>query len=416
MSGGRVLFVSGSLGLGHATRDLAVARELRNRMPSIKIDWLCASPTSEMLAEAGEMLAPECRDYRCETDTADALGTADRLNLTAYVYRALINWIHNARVIGRAVRRGGFDLLVGDETYEIVVAHVLGASTMPEIPFIMLFDFWGMDVARGGLFEQIGAWGLNAIWAQQHRITGRRNNAALFIGEPADIPDRRFGILLPRRRQYAERHAVFLGYMLTFDLRMLPSKRQLRIELGYGPGPLVICTVGGTAIGRGLLELCGRAYPFVATRLPGLRLVLVCGPRIDPGEVVAPEGVEKRGMVPELYRHMASADLVVTQGGGTTTIELTALHIPFLFFPVKAQAEQEVTIAARISRHRAGVRMSLDDATPERLAEEIIKHVGKGSASQRIPCDGVGRAAEIILERLGRTIRGSPVRASNIRT
>ena len=188
MSGGRVLFVSGSLGLGHATRDLAVARELRQRMPSIEIDWLCASPTSEMLAGAGELLAPECRDYRCETDTADAQGTADRLNLTAYVYRALLNWIHNARVIGRAVRRGGYDVLVGDETYEIVVAHVLGVATMPAITFIMLYDFWGMDIARGGLFERIGAWGLNAIWAQQHRVTGRGNSAALFIGEPADIP------------------------------------------------------------------------------------------------------------------------------------------------------------------------------------------------------------------------------------
>jgi UDP:flavonoid glycosyltransferase YjiC (YdhE family) len=411
-----VLFVSGSLGLGHATRDLAVAREMRHRMPSIEIDWLCASPTSEMLAGAGELLAPECRDYRCETDTADAQGTADRLNLTAYVYRALLNWIHNARVIGRAVRRGGFDVLVGDETYEIVVAHVLGVSTMPGIPVIMLYDFWGMDIARGGLFERIGAWGLNAIWAQQHRVTGRGNNAALFIGEPADIPDRRFGILLPRRRHYAERHATFLGYMLTFDLRKLPSKQQLRIELGYGSGPLVICTVGGTAIGRGLLELCGRTYPHLVTRLPGIRVVLVCGPRIDPAEVAAPEGVEKQGMVPELYRHLAAADLVVTQGGGTTTIELTALGTPFLFFPVEAQAEQEVTIATRISRHRAGIRMSLHDATPERLAEEIIEHIGKGSEGRGIPFDGAGRAAEIILERLGRTNRGSLKRASSIGT
>ena len=284
MSGARVLFVSGSLGLGHATRDLAVARQMRQRVPSVEIDWLCASPTSEMLAGAGELLAPECRDYRCETDTADAQGTADQLNLTAYVYRALLNWIHNARVIGRAVRRGGYDVLVGDETYEIVVAHVLGVSTMPGIPFIMLYDFWGMDLARGGLFERIGAWGLNAIWAQQHRVTGRGNNAALFIGEPADIPDRRFGILLPRRRHYAEQHAIFLGYMLTFDLRKLPSKRQLRSELGYGPGPLVICTVGGTAIGRGLLELCGRAYPIIVTRFRAFGWSSPAAPASTPQE------------------------------------------------------------------------------------------------------------------------------------
>ncbi|OGD19143.1 MAG: hypothetical protein A2W03_05905 [Candidatus Aminicenantes bacterium RBG_16_63_16] len=63
MAGSRVLFVSGSLGLGHATRDLAVARELRRRASGIEIGWLAASPTTETLAGAGEALVPECREY-----------------------------------------------------------------------------------------------------------------------------------------------------------------------------------------------------------------------------------------------------------------------------------------------------------------------------------------------------------------
>jgi len=72
----KVLFVSGSLGLGHATRDLAVARELRRRAPGTEIGWLAASPTAEMLSSAGETLVPESREYRCETDTADAMGAS----------------------------------------------------------------------------------------------------------------------------------------------------------------------------------------------------------------------------------------------------------------------------------------------------------------------------------------------------
>jgi len=269
MADSRVLFVSGSLGLGHATRDLAVARELRRRAPAVEVGWLAASPTAETLEAAGERLVPECRQYCCETDTADAMGSRGRLNLTGYVYRALGKWLRNAGVIGRACRRGAFDVIVGDETYEVIVAHILGLRALPDIPFVMLYDFWGMDVSTNKLSERLGAWGLNLIWSQEKRVTGRDGNAALFIGEPADIADRRFGLFLPDRRRYAQDHLISLGYILTFDPASLPPKPALRAELGYGPGPLVICTVGGTAVGRDLLELCGRSFPLAAARLPG---------------------------------------------------------------------------------------------------------------------------------------------------
>jgi len=403
MAGFRVLFVSGSLGLGHVTRDLAVARELRRKAPGIEVGWLAAPPTTDTLAGAGEILVPECRDYWCETDTADAMGTKGRLNLTGYVYRALGKWIHNAGVIGRACRRGAFDLLVGDETYEVIVAYVLGLRSLPGIPFVMLYDFWGMDVSTKKLSERLGAWGLNFIWSKERRVTGREGNAALFVGEPADIQDRRLGAFLPNRRRLAEGHVIFLGYILTFDPASLPPKPELRAELEYGPGPLVVCTVGGTAVGRELLEFCGRAYPSAAARLPGLRLVLVAGPRIDPSVIEAPAGVERRGLVPDLYRHLAAADLVVTQGGGTTTLELTALRVPFIYFPVKSQAEQEVTIAARLARHGAGLRMSLEESTPEELAEAMVELIGQEVTYPPVACAGASRAADVILDRLGRT-------------
>src|SRR5581483_11384506 len=40
----RVLFVSGSIGLGHAARDLAIARELRRLLPSVQLEWLAGDP------------------------------------------------------------------------------------------------------------------------------------------------------------------------------------------------------------------------------------------------------------------------------------------------------------------------------------------------------------------------------------
>ena len=400
MSAIRTLYVSGSIGLGHVTRDLAVARELRALEPRAEVHWLAGPPASDVLANKREILVPECASYRCETDQAEAAAHGGRLSLTKYVYRALGGWLHNAKVLGDAAKHGQFDAIIGNETYEVVVAYVFGKNVLPaDVPFIMMYDFYGMDVTTNSLLERLGAWGLNFIWAQERRVTGRQNNSAIFFGEPEDVADRPFGIFLPNRRQYALKHVEFVGYPLGFDLETLRDRLGLRAALGYGPEPLVICTVGGTAVGRSLLELCGRAHPVIARHLPGLRMVLVCGPRIDPATLDVPEGAERLGLVPDLYKHLAVCDLAVVQGGGTTTLELTALRRPFLFFPIEGQSEQEVTIANRLARHGAGLRMAQRDMTPSSLADAIVANIGQEVMYRQIPVDGTGRAAKIILER-----------------
>jgi len=397
----RVLYVSGSLGLGHVTRDLAIAAEMHRMCSDVDITWIAGSPASEALVAAGERLAPEQAKYRGETDLAEAVARNGRLSLTTYVFRALAAWFHNARLIGTVASQGKFDVIVGNETYEIPVANFFGVHVLPPIPFVMMYDFWGMEVTSGNVLERLGAWILNLVWAQEWRVTARGRNAAIFFGEIEDVPDRPFGVLLPNRRRYAENHVEFVGYPLAFDLKDVPHREVLRRELGYDDGPLVVCTVGGTSIGRDLLELCGRAFPLVAARVPGLHMVLVAGPRLDPESLDVPQGIDCRGMVPQLWRHMAACDLAVVQGGGTTTLEVEALRVPFLFFPIEHHSEQEVTVAGRLSRHGAGVRMHVSSTSPEEMADAITANLGVAVSYPEIPVDGARLAARRILERAG---------------
>ena len=53
MKSRKILFVSGSIGLGHVTRDLAIARELRTPRPA-DVPWLAAAPADRVIREAGE--------------------------------------------------------------------------------------------------------------------------------------------------------------------------------------------------------------------------------------------------------------------------------------------------------------------------------------------------------------------------
>ena len=85
-------------------------------------------------------------------------------------------------------------------------------------------------------------------------------------------------------------------------------------------------------------------------------MVLVCGPRLDPATVQTPSGVEVRRYVPRLYEHFAASDVAIVQGGGTTTLELTALRRPFIYFPLEGHFEQNLVVAKRLARHGAVIK------------------------------------------------------------
>jgi len=90
MTGKQVLYVSGSLGLGHITRDLAIARELRRQNPEVEVSWLAAHPANMLIKEAGERLHPEA-DMSADDNVLaeDATEEGYRLNLLKYLTKAM---------------------------------------------------------------------------------------------------------------------------------------------------------------------------------------------------------------------------------------------------------------------------------------------------------------------------------------
>jgi len=244
-------------------------------------------------------------------------------------------------------------------------------------------------------FEKLGIYIWNRVWAN---VDKRRPVAdlSLFIGEEADIPDRPFDFFLPNRRQWAKQRCEFVGYVLSFDPSSYTDIASIRKDLGYSQDPLIISSVGGSAVGKPLLELFGRTYPLLADKLPGLRMLLVCRPRINIASIDIPEGAEIVGYIPDLYQHYASCDLAMIMGGGSSTLELTALKRPFIYFPLEEHCEQVLNVAARVERHRAGVRMIYSRTTPELLAKEVLENIGKEVDYAEVPTKGGQKAANLI--------------------
>ncbi len=390
----KVLYISGSIGLGHISKDLSIAQKLRQLNPSVDITWLAAHPANLVLQERAENLHPDSEQFTSYSASAENAAMGAQLSLVHYVLNSIKGWTQNVKVFKRIIANEHFDLVIGNETYEIIIGLVFGLLRI-KTPFVMIYDFLGLDLMTGRPVERVGNYILNWIWSRDHRIFSSKDKLCLFVGEPEDISNEKFGFLLPNRQDYAKAHYRFIGYIILFDPEKYTDKMKVRKKLGYGEGALIICSIGGTSIGRGLLELCNRAYPIIKKKIPDLHMVLVTGPCLSPETIKVQPGVEVKGFVPDLYQHYAASDLSIVQGGFSSTLELTALRRPFLFFPIEGHSEQEY-VADRLARYNAGVRMYYSKTTSVSLAEQAVYNLRKEIDYKPISVDGAQRAAQII--------------------
>jgi UDP:flavonoid glycosyltransferase YjiC (YdhE family) len=131
--------------------------------------------------------------------------------------------------------------------------------------------------------------------------------------------------------------------------------------------------------------------------VPELRMVVVCGPRIDPASIPAPEGVELAGYVHELSRYLAACDVAVTQGGLTTCMELAAAKTPFLYAPLRRHFEQNLHVRHRLERYGAGRAI---DLASDDIAAGIVAALRDDPRPDEVERDGAARAARMLGELL----------------
>ena len=218
----------------------------------------------------------------------------------------------------------------------------------------------------------------------------------LLVGELEDVPDKLFGFLLPNRREFAKKYYHFLGYIIRFDPSDYVIKPKSEPNWGMEKNPLSSVQRAVQRAGKELLEICGEAYTIIKKDIHDLKMICVCGELYGLTPPKLPEGIELKSYLPDIYEHYAACDFAVVVGGGTTTVELTALHCPFVYFPLENQFDQQIYIAERLERHGAGIKMRYFQTSPDRLAQTITENIGKDVNWKQIPIDGAQKAARLI--------------------
>jgi pimeloyl-ACP methyl ester carboxylesterase/predicted glycosyltransferase len=395
----RVLFVSSPIGLGHARRDVAIADELRGLRPGVEVQWLAQHPVTELLRRRGEQIHPASAFLASESRHIESEAAEHDL----HVFQTFRNMdeimVSNFMVFHDVVCDEPFDLWVGDEAWD--VDYFLHEN--PELkrtPYAWLTDFVGwLPMPDGGARERALTADYNAEMIEQIARFPSLRDRAIFVGNPADVVPDAFGDGLPPICGWVESNYQFSGYISGLSPGAFDDRQALRAELGYRPDERVcLVTVGGSGVGSDLIRRVIAAFPAASQLIPGLRMIVVTGPRIDPGSVPAAEGLEVRGYVHDLYRHLAACDLAVVQGGLTTTMELTAAQRPFIYVPLRHHFEQNFHVRHRLAQYGAGRCLDYADTEPDVLAAAMAEEITRPVRYRPVETDGAAQAAARLAE------------------
>jgi pimeloyl-ACP methyl ester carboxylesterase/predicted glycosyltransferase len=395
----RALYLSSPIGLGHARRDVAVAKELKQLRPELEIDWLAQHPVTTVLEAEGERIHPASRWLASESGHIASEASGHDLHCFQALRRMDEILVANFMVFQEVVEEGRYDLVIGDEAWDVDYYW----HENPELKRgqnVWLTDFVGyLPMPDGGEQEAFLTTDYNAEMIEHIDRYPWIRNRAIFVGNDQDIVPHTFGGDLPAIRDWTTRHFSYSGYITGFTPPDPGEVASIRARLGYRDDELVcVVAVGGSGVGRALIEKVVAAFPLAKKAVPELRMIVVTGPRIDPAAFPQRAGLELHGYVHRLYEHLCVCDLAVVQGGLTTTMELTAAKRPFLYFPLGHHFEQNFHVRHRLDRYGAGTCLDYATSDPDLVAARIGELAGKPVSYRDVETDGAARAAQLIAE------------------
>ena len=196
----RALYISSPIGLGHAQRDAAIARELRNLVDGLEIDWLAQDPVTRVLEKEGERIHPASRHLANESRHIESESAEHDLHCFQAIRRMDEILINNFMVFHDIVREDRYDLWIGDEAWELdYYLHENPREKRARYAWMTDFVGW-LPMVDGGEHEAYLTADYNAQMVEHIDDHPSLRDRAVFVGNPEDIVDERLGPDLPMIR------------------------------------------------------------------------------------------------------------------------------------------------------------------------------------------------------------------------
>jgi len=337
----KLLYGVSPIGLGHATRTVAILEVLTTMGPEVRL--FSGGDAARFFKACG---------YPSEdivSDSAPAVANGELKRASLWYLRSWAALKRTSRRTERIFDDYEPDLVVCDEEFSgIGVAAKRGCKN------VFISDELELGFARGRFAKAV-----------EKRVDGwykrlQESVDVLVIPEFGDDSgNRRYvgPVVRPVTRSAAETRAA----------HGLPAE-----------GRMILLSLSGSGIGAFLLDVVVSAL--TEKPIPDTLLV-VSGNR---GRRVSAEGVYDLGLVVDNQNLVAASDLVVSTAGKSTQDEAASEGTPFIGVPISHHAEQE--------RNAASLGYSASDA--KRIRELIVSNIGKRSAPLKF--QGARRVCDVL--------------------
>ena len=291
-----MLFFASPIGLGHATRDIAVAEKLT--VPKSGVLFISGEGAPRLIEKKGF----QCLDlYRPEKFRVEN----GQLQRSFQWLMAYYSYYKKCKAISKDILAKYSGLVVSDEDFaSIAMAEEMGRKR------VLITDITKSRFTKGAA----------------SLIEKRMNGALKKMMARCDC------VIMPDEGKDCD-NVIHVGPIVR---SVSADRDSLRRRLNFTRSTIVV-SIGGTDAGRYLIEKAIEAYKKLHLRLDA-DLVVVPGPTLQ-----LPDSPDYRnmGFVENLHELIFAADLVVSLAGRSTMDESIAYGTPGIFIPIKGHFEQE---------------------------------------------------------------------------
>ena len=364
--------------MGHARRSLTLANEIR-KLGDYEIDWVASVPALSFLESRGERVLPVSSRLKTLSSAMEDRVSHGRLKDISLVAR-------KSSALGRGNYKelreflGNYEALIQDEFVETMFSFMWDRN--PPLPKkrVVITDYFQMETSSWNPLSRLVTWYANRMLAKAYGNSQLR----IFADEAESTPEKlpKFEIVGP-------------------ILEQLPneSREDLKKKLFSGDSKIiVVVTVGGTSIGKQILDFIASNEKSIREGIGNAKLILMLGPRID--RKLYPENSENLEFVPfttEAPSYFKAADCVVAQAGGSTLNEVASLGTPCVAIPIKNHWEQRVN-ARKFSKEFGFQLLQYDELSAESVASAILAAMNSKYEPKR--SNGAEMAAKLISDYL----------------
>ena len=285
-------FFSSPIGLGHVTRDIAIANDFEN----ISTNFVTGSGAAQILKKMNFKVQDVYSPPSFIIENGTLKNPAKWLWNYYQYYRDCKN------ISEKIIQKDNPVLVISDEDF----ASLTVAQSM-KIPTVLITDVLETHFTKG----------LTSF------IEKKMNKSMQEIIQKCDI------VIFPENGDNTDNIKRVGPIVRQTNL----TREELRRKFSFDKNTIVI-SIGGTNAGVFLIE---KALEVISKMNQDVEIVLVSGPAVDKKF----ENVRNLGFVDNLHEIIFAADLVISLAGKSTIDEANAYGTPAIFIPIKGHFEQE---------------------------------------------------------------------------